>query len=250
MLINTKGLVLKCRNVGENDKIITILSKEYGLIQASVKNAKTVKSGLSGICQVLSYNEFCLFKGKGNYIVNSAETIASFFSLCNDVVSFSLSGYWCELISYVCNDNDDNSEKYLSLLLNTLYFLKEKRREKGLLKSIFELRLLSIAGFMPNLVCCNACAKYEDKLFYFLPLEGVIVCKDCFVKNEGQVYFEISNSVLIALRHIVFSEDNKIFSFNLTGQSLKKLNLITEYYVKIHTKAEFNSLQMYNALNE
>ncbi|MEG0895807.1 MAG: DNA repair protein RecO, partial [Oscillospiraceae bacterium] len=237
-------------NIGENDKIITILSKEYGLIQASVKNAKTTKSGLAGICQVLSYNEFCLFKGKGNYIVNSAETVASFFSLCNDVVSFSLAGYLCELVCYICNDNDDNAEKYLSLLLNTLYFLKEKRRNSNLLKAIYELRLLSIAGFMPNLVCCSACAKYEDEFFYFLPQEGVIMCKDCFVKTEGQIYFEISNSVLIALRHIVFAEDNKIFSFNLTGQSLKRLNLITEYYVKIHTQAEFNSLQMYNALNE
>lgn len=250
MQIKTAGIVLKQRNVGENDRIITILSKDLGLIEASAKNVKTTKSSLGGAIQILNYADFCLFKGKGLYIVNSAETINSFYNLRLDVVNLSLAGYFCELTAHLCGGVDENSEGYLKLLLNTLHFLQEGSRDIAILKCIYELRAMSIAGFMPNLVCCFECATYEFDSMFFLPNEGLLYCGECFTKElSTKQNYPLSPDVLSALRFIIFSEIDKLFNFRLSGTAAKQLSIITENYVDSHTEAKFNSLEMYKSLS-
>ncbi|WMJ23406.1 DNA repair protein RecO [Paludicola sp. MB14-C6] len=251
MLIKTQGIVIKHRNIGENDKILTILTSDLGVIEVAAQRSKSMKSSLASASQILSYSDFCLFKGKSNYIVNSAESINSFYSLRLDVIKLSLAGYFCELIGYMCKSSDEKSASFLKLILNTLYFLQEDKKDALLLKSIFELRCLSIAGFMPNLVCCTECATFEKELMYFFPLQGALVCEDCIptcaYKNETLRY-PVNQAVLSAMRYIVFSEDQRLFSFKLSGQSLEQLNYVTENYMYLHAEAKFNSLDMYKSL--
>ena len=247
----TKGIILKQRNIGENDRIVTILTAECGLIEATAKGVKSTRSGLSAACQILSYGEFCLYKGKGNYIVNSAETINSFYSLRLDIVKIALASYFCELTAYL-SPTIDNTNAYIKLLLNTLYLLQESKKTEAILKSIFELRALSLAGFMPNFVCCVECSVFEKELMYFLPLEGLLVCRDCYEQSsyhkETTIKFHVVPPVLSALRHIIFSQPEKMFSFNLGGDSLAQLCFIAENYTLLHTEGKFKALEMYKSL--
>ncbi|MEG0692001.1 MAG: DNA repair protein RecO [Oscillospiraceae bacterium] len=251
MQLKTKGIILKQRNIGENDRILTILTSDFGLIEATARGVKSTRSALSASCQILSYSDICLYKGKGNYIVNSAETINSFYSLRLDIVKIALAGYFCELTSYL-SPTTDNANDYIKLLLNSLYLLQENKKSEALLKSIFELRALAIAGFMPNLVCCTECGEFEQQLMFFLPLDGLIVCVDCFqtsqFNKETTIKFKVFAPVLSALRHIIFSQAEKMFSFNVTGDSLAQLCFITENYTLLHTEGKFNSLEMYKSL--
>lgn len=251
MLIKTQGIVIKHRNIGENDKILTILTSDLGVIEAAAQRSKSTKSSLASASQILNYSDFCLFKGKSNYIVNSAESINSFYPLRLDVVKLSLAGYFCELVGYMCKASDENSVGFLKLILNSLYFLQEDKKDALLLKSIFELRCLTLAGFMPNLVCCAECATFEKEFMYFFPLQGVLVCEDCIEKSAYKnetLRYPITKAVLSALRHIVFSDDRKLFSFKLSGVSLEQLNYITEKYMFLQTEAHFNSLDIYKSL--
>jgi len=252
MLIKTQGIVLKQRNIGESDKILTILTSDLGVIEASARDIKTKKSKLSGASQILSYSDFCLFKGKSQYIINSAESINPFYSLRLDVVKLSLAGYFCELICYLSKNDDENAKAFLKLILNSLHFLADDSKDIMLLKSIFELRSLTIAGFQPDLVCCRDCASFESESMCFFPLEGVLLCGDCVVNSSldrnKNIHFSLNNSVLSALRFIVFSEEKRLFSFKLGGLSLSQLNYITENYAMLHTEAKFNSLDIFNSL--
>ncbi|MEG2813034.1 MAG: DNA repair protein RecO [Oscillospiraceae bacterium] len=250
MQIKAKGLVIKQKNIGNTDVAFTILTVEYGVIEATVHNAKTAKNKIANTTQILSYNEFCFFKGKSNYIINSSDPIEAFYSLRLDVSKLALAGYFCELIHMMCKENDDNSAIYMKLILNTLFFLQKNEKNPELLKSIFELRSMEICGFMPNLVACKNCGEYENSAMYFLPIQGEIVCKKCFeqLNNEKIIKFTLPQTVLTAMRHIIFSEIEKLFSFNLNGDSLKQLNFITENYIFLHLDAKFNSLEMYKML--
>ncbi len=251
MQLKTQGIILKQRNIGENDRIVTILTSDFGIIEATARGVKSTRSSLSAACQILSYSDICLYKGKGNYIVNSAETINSFYSLRLDIQKIALAGYFCELTTYL-SPTIDNANDYIKLLLNSLYLLQENKKSEDILKSIFELRALSIAGFMPDLVCCNECGEFEKELMYFLPLDGLIVCEDCFgnsgYNRDTTIKFKLFSPVLSALRHIIFSPPDKIFSFKLTGDSLAQLCFITENYTLLHTEGKFNSLEMYKSL--
>lgn len=251
MQLKTQGIILKQRNIGENDRILTVLTADFGLIEATAKSVKSTKSALSAACQLLSYSDICLYKGKGNYIINSAETINSFYSLRLDVVKIALGGYFCELTTYL-SPTMDNANDFIKLLLNTLYFLQEDKKQPAILKAIFELRALSVAGFMPNLVSCEDCGEFSKDMMYFLPLDGIIICADCFdasrYNTQATIKFSLPLPVLSALRHVIFSLPEKIFSFNVSGDSLLQLCFIAENYALLHTEGKFNSLEVYKAL--
>jgi DNA repair protein RecO (recombination protein O) len=259
MVVKTQGIVLKQRNIGENDRILTILSRDLGIIEASARGVKRLKSPLAGASQVLCYSEFCLYAGKSGYIVNSAESIEQFYSLRLDVVNLSLAVYFCDLTAYLFPAAEglstSRSWEYLRLLLNTLALLEKGKREPALLKSIFELRVMSVSGFMPDLVCCEGCGAYEKELMAFFPLESKLYCSDCLPgilsgteEGEAPLFFQLPRPVLYAMRHIIYSDDDKVFSFRLEGNALKQLNFITENYMLIHTDGKFRSLTMYRSL--
>ena len=44
MRLNTNGLILKEQNIGESDKLVTVLTADLGVIKAFVRGAKSVKS--------------------------------------------------------------------------------------------------------------------------------------------------------------------------------------------------------------
>lgn len=251
MQLKTQGIILKQRNIGENDRVLTILTTDYGIIEAIARGIKSTRSALSASCQILSYSDFNLYKGKSNYIINSAETINSFYSLRIDVVKIALAGYFCELTNYL-SPTTDNANDFIKLILNCLYLLQENKKSEEILKAIFELRALTIGGFMPDLVGCTNCGEFEKELMYFLPLEGILVCEECLInsnKNRSNIIkFKAYPPVLSALRHIVFSSPQKVFSFKLSGDSLEQLCFITENYTLLHTEGKFNSLQIYKSL--
>lgn len=250
MLSKTKGLVLKQRKLSERDGVCTLLTPGAGLIEVVVRGLRTQKSKLAGACQLLTYGEYCLFKGKSPYpIVDAAETEASFYNLRLDVEKTALASYFCELTIRL-SPTAEIAADYLRFLLNTLYLLQEDRLTPAQLKAIFELRSLSLAGFMPDLVACAACAAYEQEEMYFLPGEGLLFCGDCIKTKspENQPVLPLPPPVLQAMRHIVFSELEKLFRFRVTGETLHYLGKITEEYVHLHTETVFSSLKVYHDL--
>lgn len=248
MLVKTKGLVLKQRSIGEQDKIITILSEDLGVIEATAKNVKRAKSGLASVCEILSYCQFNLYSNYGKYIVNGGDSQASFYSLRTDVQKIALAGYFCELMTTL-QPTSENAKSVLKLALNTLHLLKQGAIPMDMLKSIFQLRVMCLTGFMPGLVCCEGCNCYESEKMYFFPKEGILLCEEC-LKNQGHKgqSIELSKTILTAMRHIIFSDDFKIFSFKITTEAIRFLDKITEYYVLCHTEKRFNSLEMYKTL--
>ena len=71
MLITTEGIVIRERAVGDNDKYIDILTKDYGIVEAMARGVKKINGKNSSTTQMFSYSKFCLSKSKNNYILNS-----------------------------------------------------------------------------------------------------------------------------------------------------------------------------------
>ena len=249
MLLKTKGLVLKARPIGENDKILRVLTAEMGMIEVAARRAKSTKSPLTAASQLMTYSEFCLYKGKQSYyIVDAAELLHPFYELRRDVEKLALAGYFCELADTL-SPSAETAPEFLRFLLNTLSLLEEGRLPNEQLKAIFELRTLSLGGFLPNLVACAECGQFEREPMYFLPLEGVLVCGDCLAgspyDSPDVIRALLPPPVLSAMRHIVYSEPDRVFSFRLVGDSLARLCRVAENYMRLHVEGKFKSLDIY-----
>lgn len=238
--------MIRERSVGENDKFIDILTNEYGVIEASVKGVKKITSKFGGAVQMLAYSTFCLDKRGERYYLNSAQPISIFYELRLDVEKLSLAMYFAELVKFAVS-SEEPSGNVLRLTLNSLHYLSSGKRENMLIKAVFELRLLTKLGFMPNLSSCASCACFEHDIMCFLPQEGIILCGDCYTQSEIKTYF-LSPSVLHAMRYIIYSDLDKLFSFKLTGESLEHLDKISEDYTILQLDRKLKTLDFYHSV--
>ena len=252
MTVKTKAIVLKHTFLSEEDKKLYLLSRDYGLIEAKARGVKRMKGALLNTTEDFCYSDFCLFAGKSGYIVNSADKLDNFFSLRNDIEKMALASYFCEL-TYYLTPTAENAEVFLRLLCNSLYFLASGKRPPSFLKPVYEFRAMAESGFAPNLVCCDNCGSYEHKTMYFYPLQGLILCESCMDASSAgqeQTHFILTSNVLAALRHILYAGIDKLFNFKVKPETLKYLESITEYYVKLYLERTVKSLEFYHSIKQ
>ena len=168
MKIKTDGLIIKEQNIGEQDRLLTILTRDIGIIRVFAKNVRNIKSPKSSSTRLLCYSSFVIYKGRDTYSLNEVELKEMFIPLRKDIVKMSLAQYFCELALYFVDENMQ-SEMYLRLILNGLFVIGKGKKPLSLVKSAIELRILCIAGYMPNLIFCNECNCYEnEKMCFYL----------------------------------------------------------------------------------
>ncbi len=243
--IKVCGVVLKENITRESDRVITVLTNS-GIVRAYAKAAKNIKSKKFTATSPLCYSEFVLREGGDLYIVNSAEEIEIFYNLRNDIERLSLAQYFCELLSSVAPEETD-CEEILRLTLNSLHFLCSETKSIYLVKSVFEMRLMCLLGFMPDLVACKGCAKFEDNTVFFDVFDSSIYCAECLPQKPGN-YIKIGLSELSVLRHIVYSEFNKIFGFSASNESLRAVSSLCERYVEAMVERRFRTLDYFNSV--
>ncbi|MEE1319461.1 MAG: DNA repair protein RecO [Ruminococcus sp.] len=246
MKFRTEGLIIREQNIGEQDKLVYALTKSNGVIKAFVRGAKNIKNQKCASTSLLSYSRLTIYKGRDSYIIGEARTIRIFSKLRSDVRKMCLAQYFCELALTIC-PREQKSDAFLSLILNSLYLLSENKRSADLVKPCFEMRLASMAGYMPDLRICRECGEYSADLMYFLPRSGMLECGNCHIKN-GELAIAMNPSVLTALRHTIYADDNKLFSFALSQEGLDILNQASESYLKYRFEKDFKTLTFYKTI--
>ena len=244
MRTNTDGLILKEQNIGEKDKLVTVLTRHNGLVRAFVRGAKSVNNRKNSSTGMFCFSKLCLYKTKESYIIDEAEPIELFFELRNDLEKLSLAQYFSELIMTLVQE-DEPAEEYLRLILNSLHFLAKGKMPIEQVKAITELRLMCIAGYMPNLVACDRCGEYETDTMYFDVEDGLLYCENCM---SDSMLFHLDIGLIKALRHIAFSDFEKIYSFKMEEQALPDLSYITEKYLLSKLQRNFKTLEFYKSI--
>ncbi len=243
MFLHTSGLILRETKYRDSDKILTLLCGAEGKLTASARRVLQTKSKLGPAIQLFSFSEFVLFGNKGRWTINEARTIEEFRGLRNDISSLALAAYFADLLELV-SDEDIPNPNILRLALNSFYALSNKLYDRELIKAVFELRLASYAGYMPDFTGCSECGKEKGDYFYFRPDLGDIVCQNC----RGEYGIKIAHDVLSALRYIVSAGAKRIFSFKISDEGLKQLSGITENYILICFERQLKSLEYYRKI--
>ena len=237
-LLKAQGLVIKSTNFGEASKILTVLTREFGKIQMVANNVRRGKF-MRG-AQIFSYSNFTLYKGqKSLYRMNDADNIEFFDPLRGDVEKLSYAVYFADIACNITSENNADDEQLLSLLLNSLHLLCNDAVSAKKIKVVFELRGISLAGFMPNFSQCCDC-QTEQGIVSFDLANGLVRCGNCI--RVAPNIAEINDALRNACLYITQSEMNKIFSFDMPDELLEYLNGLTERYVALHMDKELRSL--------
>ena len=227
----TDAINIKSYNLSDNDKIIVMYSKDYGIIRAVAKGVKKPKSKLGGRMDLLVNNNLLLAKGKNLDIVSQAEVLNGFCKIRTDMTKISYATYCAELISIFGIEEDINSEKIYSLMNVTLNKINESNSKSEILASIiyFQTELMKIIGYEVSLTSCASCGKpYEDN-FTFSITSGGAVCPNC-----SQNFYPDGNTERIIN---ILSNPNKSNNIN----DLEEAFNVMEKYISIHSHKKIKS---------
>ena len=238
MRITTDGLVIKETNIRDNDRLITVITRDMGVINAFVRGAKSIKSKRSPATSLLAFSNFNLECKGDTYTVTEASVNKIFFTAGSDILVLSIAQYFCELCN-ILRPVEGEAEEFLRLILNSLHFLTENKRSPELIKAITELRVAVIAGYAPNLIACDGCGKFEDAVMYFKFDDGTLYCSNC--RKENCV--SVTLTVLQAMRHIVYSKFDSLYSFEIPEADAKQLSKLCEKFITYQTEHKFTTLE-------
>lgn len=247
MQIATTGLVLRQVKLGEADQILTLLTPDLGVISASAKGSLRLKNKLFSASGMFCYSEFSLTSGRSHYFVEAAQVKKVFHGISESVEGMCLATYMAE-IAIALSPAPPEADAQLRLLLNSLYMIGQKKLPLRQLKTIYELRAMSMAGYQPDLLACADCGRYDGGEFYFDPVEGNLLCADC--ADKARHIPNLDTGALYALRHICLAEDRKLFSFTLAPASLKNLSRVSEQYLLAHLEHGLKSLDFLKTVLE
>lgn len=143
--LQVDGIVIKRRNFGEADRILTLFTKKFGKISVKATGVRKITSRRSSHIELLNYSQFSLYHGRSLPIVTEVTTKNDHAGLKADLTKIGFAYHICELIDGLCADNQENFRVF-SLLTTTLERLCKENDIVSIIHE-FEIELLTRLGF-------------------------------------------------------------------------------------------------------
>jgi len=190
--------------------MLTVLSEQLGKISVWGRGLGGSKHPCRTATQVFCYSEFVINKKGDVYSLSSADLIRSFYNLSESVEKVSLANYFCQLCERAVYDSIYAPDG-MKLLLNSLHYLECEDKEFYDLWLMFELKMLDVAGFMPNMHECVICG--NEAALYVNISAGGLVCSNCpggNIRISPKVYMLMKQYLSVNLKTALMMRENDI----------------------------------------
>lgn len=223
MLIEVEGIILSEMPYGESSKIVNILTLDHGIIGVMCKGAKSMKSPLRSVSQVLTYGIFSIYYKENKLsLLKNVDVKENWKNIYQDLTKISYVTYLCELISQVAKQSE----------VDAIYndFISAIRKiELGLdpmsITNVLELKCLPLLGVGLNLNSCIRCGSTKDIVTIDASYGGLI-CKNCY-HNE----LIVDLKVLKLIRMYYYVDIASISTINVEEKYRQVINkFISDYY--------------------
>ncbi len=155
---STQGIVISRRNFSEADRIITLLTKDYGKITVIAKNVRKTSSRKRGSLELFSLIKFYGYRTKAMDVMLEATTVDAFPEIRKDLKKVAVAYYFCDISDALVRDDDKSNDLF--------EFIREYFQKLATSKNLANFRkefvrnILVLQGFWPE----NKQLKDPDKL--------------------------------------------------------------------------------------
>lgn len=255
------GLILRAVEVGESDKLLTVLTKD-GRITISAKGVRSMKSKSAPLCHPFTYANFEYYEKNDRRWVAGGSVNDSFFGLNNDMEGFALASYIVQVAAEITGEGVEARE-ILRMTLNTLYAIQKKLAPYAQIKAVYEWFAAMTSGYLPDLDTCSVCGSEKAFDGWLDVMNGCLVCEECQRKRSGgaiplpetdryetrNILLPIDASAIAAVRYVREAPLTRMFSFSLTAEeSLRTFCRTAESYLLNHLERDFETLAFYRAV--
>ncbi|NJN82389.1 MAG: DNA repair protein RecO [Caldilineaceae bacterium] len=188
----THALILRRRDYADADRIVTVFTPGMGKLQLIAKGIRKTTSRKAGHLELFTHAALVIAQARTWDIITEATTVENYRHLRGDLDAIGNASYIVELID-AFTEADDENQSLWDLLTMTLRLLDEGSSAAAGLVEVdrssfdvnvllrwFELHVLSVAGFQPELFDCIGCGKELQAEANYLSLaEGGVYCPAC-----------------------------------------------------------------------
>lgn len=179
-----EAIVLRRRDLGEADRIVTLFTREHGKRRAVAKSSRRPQSRLAGHVELFTHADVFLVVGASLDILSQARAVEVFPSLAEDLGRFAMASFAAEMVDRLTPDAEPDPRLF-DLLLEAIRLVAGSDRPSMHLRH-FELAALGVLGYGPHLGSCVVCDGdlAEDEV-HFSPRAGGVVCLRCTARTPG-----------------------------------------------------------------
>ncbi len=207
----TEAIVLRRTDFGEADRLLTVYTPDRGKLRLIAKGARKPTSRKSGHVELFSRGQFLVAVGRELDIITQAETLEPFRPLRENLLRTTYAYYVAELADAFTADRDENHPLY-DLLDDAFGWLctagdgsTELSKALPLAARYYELHLLGLVGYQPQLFVCGGCKKrLEPEVSYLSAAEGSVFCRRCAHDREGVSRKDLAELSVNALKVLRF----------------------------------------------
>lgn len=177
-LYRVHAIVIRRRDWGEADRLLTLYTRENGKIQAVAKGARKPTSRKAGHVELFTRTRLLVARTRSIDIVTQAETVEAYRALRESLEASTLAHYFAELLDRFTGEEE--ADAALFDLVSSAFTWLCQADDLRLAARFYELRLLGLAGFRPELHNCPSCGKILEPVdSFFCPMQGGVLCPAC-----------------------------------------------------------------------
>ncbi len=186
---SSAAIILRHLDYGEADRIVTFLTAGHGVMKGFARGARKSRRRFGPALESFASVRLHWSASRGGDMVSlrEAEILDLRTSLRGDLTALALAAYGCEVLEALLGEGHGHGEPFV--LLGAFLDHLAAGGAGADARLLFELRLLSLAGYIPHLLHCSECGMLsQEEAVGFDPARGGALCSDC--AGEGALRIE------------------------------------------------------------
>ena len=234
-LYKDEAIVLRTIKLGEADRIVTLFTRNNGLVRAVAKGIRKTKSRFGGRLEPFTQVDLMVYRGRNLDTITSVHILESFSSIKVDLDRLVSAAALAEAVEKISEERERSFQVY-SLLVGGLRALAAGGG--ATVEPAFLVKLLSVSGYHPQLTVCAGCGSATD-LGGFSAAMGGAVCRMCWEEDDGALRLGPDRISLLA--HLLASD------FGLAAGDpapARELTHALRRYAEYHLERPLRSLRL------
>ncbi len=179
------GVVLRTHQLGEADRIITLLTRNHGRVRAVARGVRRTNSKFGARLEPMGLVDVQCFTGRSLDTVTQVESLFSFGAdLATDYPRWTAAQAVCEAAERLTPEEHEPATAQFQLLVAGLRALSQREHDAGLLLDAYLVRSLAIAGWAASFDACARCGVAGPHRAFSLPGGGAL-CAQCRVPGSA-----------------------------------------------------------------
>ena len=180
-ILETEALILRTYNFGEADKIVVCLTHKSGLIRGVAKGCRKLKSRFGAALEPFTIAKITYYQKENQELVslNQAEIVKSHFNLSGNAETLTGLAYMGDLVIEFSPPYEPN-ERLFRMVKACLDAICESQSDLQVILRYFEIWLLKLEGFLPDIRRCGECHRgFDEGETAFMNADLMFRCSNC-----------------------------------------------------------------------